>query len=405
MKVMWHSNAAWCGSGYGVQTAHAVELLRAMGHEVAVSASYGLNGNVLRLDGVLTIPGADAGDPYGVQTAPVNGEIWGADVLVTLLDAWVFEGQRFADRGQRWVALAPIDHEPIPRRVRRSLAESWWPASFSRSGLELMIAEGLTAHGEPPLFIPHAFDPSVYRPVTDEQRMELRRRLKIPPEAFAVGMVAANKGQPSRKNFPAVVEAFAGLLAAHPDVVLVLHTEMDSRHTGINIFELLKFFGIPETAIRFSDQERPFASSAHMAGLYQSLDVLVNPALGEGFGVPILEAQACGTPVIVGDWTAMSEVAADESWKIPRDEALRVFTIQDAFQYMAFPAALLDRMEAAYAERGTTAAAVRRAAVAEHADQWSLPSVGPAWAEAFGKIAARIEAEGKAGEQKVEVLP
>jgi glycosyltransferase involved in cell wall biosynthesis len=45
-----------------------------------------------------------------------------------------------------------------------------------------------------------------------------------------------------------------------------------------------------------------------MAHMYSAMDVLLNPSYGEGFGVPIVEAQACGTPVIVTDWTAMSEL-------------------------------------------------------------------------------------------------
>ena len=38
------------------------------------------------------------------------------------------------------------------------------------------------------------------------------------------------------------------------------------------------------------------------------MDVLLNPAMGEGFGIPVLEAQACGTPAIVTDFSAMQEV-------------------------------------------------------------------------------------------------
>jgi glycosyltransferase involved in cell wall biosynthesis len=38
------------------------------------------------------------------------------------------------------------------------------------------------------------------------------------------------------------------------------------------------------------------------------MDVLLNPAMGEGFGITVLEAQACGTPAIVTDFSAMKEV-------------------------------------------------------------------------------------------------
>jgi glycosyltransferase involved in cell wall biosynthesis len=52
-----------------------------------------------------------------------------------------------------------------------------------------------------------------------------------------------------------------------------------------------------------------------MAELYSSFDVLLNPSMGEGFGVPILEAQACGVPAIVTDFSAMTEVCG-AGWKV-----------------------------------------------------------------------------------------
>jgi glycosyltransferase involved in cell wall biosynthesis len=55
---------------------------------------------------------------------------------------------------------------------------------------------------------------------------------------------------------------------------------------------------------------------ATMAQVYSAMDVLLNPAMGEGFGVPVLEAAACGVPSIVTDFTAMPEVAGDAGWKV-----------------------------------------------------------------------------------------
>ena len=45
-----------------------------------------------------------------------------------------------------------------------------------------------------------------------------------------------------------------------------------------------------------------------LAKLYSSFDVLLNPSTGEGFGGPLVESQACGTPVIAGNWTSMPEL-------------------------------------------------------------------------------------------------
>jgi len=89
-----------------------------------------------------------------------------------------------------------------------------------------------------------------------------------------------------------------------------------------------------------------------MVDAYNGMDVLTNVALGEGFGIPILEAQACGTPVIVGDWTSMSELCF-AGWKVLKEEALPIYhDYFDAFQWQANAAAIADRMEQAYQAKG-----------------------------------------------------
>ena len=46
----------------------------------------------------------------------------------------------------------------------------------------------------------------------------------------------------------------------------------------------------------------------YFADLYNSFNCLLSVTAGEGFGIPIIEAQACGVPVIVGGWTSMPEL-------------------------------------------------------------------------------------------------
>ena len=58
----------------------------------------------------------------------------------------------------------------------------------------------------------------------------------------------------------------------------------------------------------------PYSHRA-MAMIYSGFDVLLNPALGEGFGITVLEAQSCGIPAIVTDSTAMREVCG-AGWKV-----------------------------------------------------------------------------------------
>jgi glycosyltransferase involved in cell wall biosynthesis len=48
-----------------------------------------------------------------------------------------------------------------------------------------------------------------------------------------------------------------------------------------------------------------------MAAIYTRADVLLSATAGEGFGLPVLEAQGCGTPVIVSDFSAQPELVGD----------------------------------------------------------------------------------------------
>ncbi len=392
---MVHTNAPWCGSGYGVQGGYLARILGEIGLERAISASFGLEGNVLNYDGALVIPGYHGTDPHGVKRGPLNGKLWGADVFLTLLDAWIFDGRFMREAGQRWVALAPIDHEPMPGRVRERLREAWWPAAICRHGWDAMVEAGLTGPGgAEPLYLPHTFDPEVYRPLTEDARRVARTALKLPADGFVVGMVAANKGQPSRKSIPAVVEAFAELHRKHPgEVTLALHMEMDSRHAGVNVASCLSYFGVPESAVRFSDQNAPSQKPEHMAALFGCLDLLANPSMGEGFGVTILEAAACGTPALVGGWTSMPEVAGPAGIVLDRAGALRWWTIQESFQWLASPGAILEGMELALSEHGTSSALERRELAHRHAQAWALPAVREIHAAEWAKVAEAVAAE------------
>jgi glycosyltransferase involved in cell wall biosynthesis len=87
----------------------------------------------------------------------------------------------------------------------------------------------------------------------------------------------------------------------------------------------------------------------YMRTYYASLDVLNAVSVGEGFGIPTLEAQACGTPVIVGDWCASAELCFG-GWKVPdaRGHAARFRDGQLSFIRIPHPESIAERMEEAY---------------------------------------------------------
>ncbi len=216
----------------------------------------------------------------------------------------------------------PVDHEPAPPRVMEFFAHSGAvPIAMSRFGQQQLAAFS-------PLYVPHAVDTKVYRPIPKD---EARNALSVPSDRFVIGMVAANKGNPSRKCFTEALIAFRDFHEKHPDSVLYLHTEMSGRFEGVNLYNLLAAIEMPDDAVFFPNQDKvvfdPY-SPQMMAALYSSFDVLLSPSAGEGFGIPVLEGQACGVPAIVTDFSAQKEVCG-AGWRVAWEP---VWTMQESWQ-------------------------------------------------------------------------
>ena len=80
---------------------------------------------------------------------------------------------------------------------------------------------------------------------------------------------------------------------------------------GANLPAIMESLGLLDGSVLFVDEYRynfePYPP-ALMARSYNAMDVLLAPSMGEGFGIPVLEANACGTPAIVSDFSAQPEV-------------------------------------------------------------------------------------------------
>ena len=313
MKVAWYSNAPWAGTGYGQQTDLFTELMQANGHDVAILANYGLNGAPRGWKGIPVYPGGF--DVWANDVLPLHARHhFGQDngLIITLCDVWVIKNPQLKEMTvASWV---PVDHTPIPPKVAAYFTEyGARPIAMSKFGLEELQNLGLDA-----LYVPHGIDTDIFRPVTEVDGVPVRQVLGLPADAFVVGMNAANKGsQKIRKAFPQVFVAFAMFLRKRPDAVLYLHTEKHGQSAGVDLVRLAQACGIPEDKIIYTDQYayRMGLKPEMLAAMYSAFDVLLSPSMGEGFGIPVVEAQACGVPVIVSDATAQPELVGS-GWTV-----------------------------------------------------------------------------------------
>lgn len=310
-RILIHACAPWNNTGYGQQTAQLALRLKAAGHDVEISAHFGLEGASLHWNGIRVHPGAN---DFGDRLLPGYMDDLKPDLTLTLMDVWTLKGKPLS--GRPLASWVPVDHEPLGEPIIEFFRESGSrPVAMSRHGHKQLDDAGFA-----PLYAPHAIDTTVFRP-TD--RTEARDTWGIPESAFAIVMVATNADNgPSRKGWVEALRAFKAFHERHEDALLVLHTDLTGQHNGggagINIGWLCDRIGVePEwlhvTPPRLYDKGIPPQA---LASLYGASDVLLAPSYGEGFGIPAIEAQACGTPVIVSDFSAQTELCGS-GWLIP----------------------------------------------------------------------------------------
>ena len=79
-----------------------------------------------------------------------------------------------------------------------------------------------------------------------------------------------------------------------------------------------------------------------------AIDVLLHPSQTEGFGLTVVEAQACGTPVLVNDCTSMPELIIDGVTGEKSRVASRRFSNDLGYVYVANPNSIAEKMEILY---------------------------------------------------------
>jgi len=324
MKFIIYGNAPHVPTGYGVQIGHLCRQLKREGHDVAVACTFGHQVGVRQwpteygpvtlypsgwLENSLDVLQHHAmhffdGDPHGGYIIPVT-------------DQWVLLPSDLSPF--KLLAWTPVDHWPVPPEVLKFFHKSKARClSMSAFGVKQMVEAG-----HPADYVPLMVDTNTYKPTThvmiDGDPVPARELFDIPESAgFVALMVAMNKDPQDRKNFNGAFRAFGRFWREHQDAVLYVHTDKYGiAGSHLNLVELARHAAIPPHAIKFSNTYAVQIgfSPEMMAALYSCADVLLTPSKGEGFGVPMIEAQACGTPVIASDFTAQTELVG-AGWKV-----------------------------------------------------------------------------------------
>jgi glycosyltransferase involved in cell wall biosynthesis/GT2 family glycosyltransferase/SAM-dependent methyltransferase len=206
-----------------------------------------------------------------------------------------------------WVMIQPWEYGRLPEDWIRPMSdlvdEIWVP---SRYVLKSYVVSGIPV--ERVRVIPNGVNTDLFHPEAAHCPLPTRKKFKF---LFVGGAIW-------RKGIDLLLEAYRSTFRREDDVVLIVKDiGMDSFYKGQGIGDIIRQIQDDPSApelLYLTD----LIVEQDMPGLFTASDCLVHPYRGEGFGLPVLEAMACGIPVIVTSGGATDDFCLPEfSCQIP----------------------------------------------------------------------------------------
>ena len=351
LRILFCAESSHLGSGFGVYTKELLTRLHKTNkYEIAEFSCYRTI-NAPKIEPWKIYPNAvDKTDPEADGYAYITANQFGQwrfdlvlldfrpDIVVDIRDVWMLSYQHLS-------VLRPFYHWVIAPTLDSMPQNTDWINTYQ--GADTLLAHTKWAQENLHDLYPHlditgvvsdSVDIEMFKPMSIS-KSNIKSMLGIDPQTFVIGSVMRNQ---KRKLIPDVLGIVKNLCLKHPDkkILLYLHTTYPEKN-GWDIPTLLLEYDIADRVLftyrcqvckthycatyrgacsfcRACEQytatiasvSNP-TSSKDLAMIYNVFDVYVQYAICEGFGVPPVEAAACGIPVVTVDYGAMAEVGTN----------------------------------------------------------------------------------------------
>ncbi|MGB8356847.1 MAG: glycosyltransferase [Chthoniobacteraceae bacterium] len=282
-KLAWHSLINF-ESGYAISSRQLMLAMDKLGLELSYKYVYGPGTPFPLLE-------PETSDNYmtnvirqrpfsgrGIQVVYGQGDVFGRNTGDYKIGYTMLETDRIPDQ---WVAAA------------NRMDEVWVTSAFNE---ETFRQSGVT---RPIHIIPLGIDPDYFNPsITSHRIGNIFTFLSV----FEWG---------ERKAPELLLKAFSDEFRRNEDVVLICKTS--NSDGSVNVAAQVRELNLKPDGGRIVFSLNEIIPTYQLSSLYRSADCFVLPTRGEGWGMPILEAMACGLPVIATDWSSHRDFMNSEN--------------------------------------------------------------------------------------------
>jgi len=242
-------------------------------------------------------------------------KLWNPDVVLVAMDLPVQKKiyEQVSGLGRKYIAITPLENPPLCMEWAMPLFQMDKVFFISQMGAD--DAERIGLRNVEHLQV--GIDSDEWRPPLPEERERIRTGLDISQDAFVVLTVADNQ---ERKNLWAALESISRLKKeTDRPIRYILVTRVENPY-GWRLKDLIHELDIRKEVMLY---ERGMDQKS-LWGLYAASDVYLQPSKAEGLGLPVMDAMACGVPVVATDTGALTELLSpDRGHLVPPEYEFR----------------------------------------------------------------------------------
>jgi glycosyltransferase involved in cell wall biosynthesis len=328
-RIVLISDSPNVNTGYGVASHNLGRELRKLGHDICFIGFAATGAPTYhKLDGE-EVPLYAGSSTLAIERTFLE---WKPSAAIHIRDAFVhashwhthpYSLMSIPDR-PKIILWTPIQAENLPGEfVQACMNECDFCVTFTKWGSDVLLFQGVPSNRMSSIWL--GFDPDIFKP--NEVKKEEYGFSEKRPLIGSIGIA-----DQYRKGWPILLEAFSIAKNKFPDLDLYLGTSPEGHYSLTHHADKL---GVKGSIIYPERYDKNWGlTSEDMAGLYNCLDAYVTTSIAEGFNLPMLEAFACGVPVICTDLPNHREILGDAAFFIPSRKG---YPTAWSFEWLADP--------------------------------------------------------------------